>query len=68
MKDQRPETRLVEAGRRAEWTGGIVNPPVYLQLSHRHLEPREITTLPGVFAAKRSAGLVAGLEGYDPSW
>ncbi len=25
----RPETRLVEAGRRKEWTGGIVNPPVW---------------------------------------
>ncbi|WP_417317607.1 cystathionine beta-lyase [Emcibacter sp.] len=23
------ETRLVEAGRRREWTGGVVNPPVY---------------------------------------
>ncbi len=34
-KDLRPETRLVEAGRRREWTGlgegkgGIVNPPVW---------------------------------------
>jgi cysteine-S-conjugate beta-lyase len=27
--DQRPATRLVTAGRRAEWTGGIVNPPVW---------------------------------------
>jgi cysteine-S-conjugate beta-lyase len=29
VKRHRPETRLVEAGRRAEWTGGIVNPPVW---------------------------------------
>ena len=29
MKDKRPETRLVEAGRRPEWTQGIVNPPVW---------------------------------------
>jgi cystathionine beta-lyase len=29
MSDHKPETRLVEAGRRPEWTGGIVNPPVY---------------------------------------
>src|SRR5688572_19889714 len=29
MSGKKPETRLVEAGRRAEYTGGIVNPPVY---------------------------------------
>jgi len=35
MSDHKPETRLVEAGRRKEWThsadakGGIVNPPVW---------------------------------------
>ena len=27
--DQQPATRLVTAGRRAEWTQGIVNPPVW---------------------------------------
>ena len=27
--DQRPATRLVSAGRRREWTQGIVNPPVW---------------------------------------
>src|SRR5690606_39108105 len=35
MSELRPETRLIEAGRRREWTGlgegegGIVNPPVW---------------------------------------
>jgi cysteine-S-conjugate beta-lyase len=29
VKDKAPETRLVEAGRRAEWTRGIVNPAVW---------------------------------------
>ncbi|TMJ18428.1 MAG: cystathionine beta-lyase [Alphaproteobacteria bacterium] len=29
MKGKAPETRLVEAGRRAEWTLGIVNPAVW---------------------------------------
>ncbi len=29
MSAKKPETRLVEAGRRPEWTGGIVNPPVW---------------------------------------
>jgi len=28
-RKHRPETRLVEAGRKPEWTGGIVNPPVW---------------------------------------
>ena len=29
MKPPRPATRLIEAGRRREWTHGLVNPPVY---------------------------------------
>jgi cystathionine beta-lyase len=29
VKNKAPETRLVEAGRRAEWTRGIVSPPVW---------------------------------------
>ncbi len=29
MTEHKPETRLVEAGRREEWTRGIVNPPVW---------------------------------------
>ena len=28
-KDRAPATHLVEAGRRPEWTGGVVNPPVW---------------------------------------
>ena len=29
VKRRKPETRLIEAGRRPEWTGGAVNPPVW---------------------------------------
>jgi len=29
MSEDRPETRIVKAGRRAQWTQGIVNPPVW---------------------------------------
>jgi cystathionine beta-lyase len=29
VSDRKPETRLVEAGRRKAWTAGIVNPPVW---------------------------------------
>ncbi len=29
MKDRRPDTKLVEGGRRGEWRGRLVNPPVH---------------------------------------
>src|SRR5205085_10616864 len=29
VKGKKPETRLVEAGRRAEWTQGLVNPAIW---------------------------------------
>lgn len=29
MKDRRPDTRLVQGGRRKEWRGRLVNPPVH---------------------------------------
>jgi cystathionine beta-lyase len=29
VSEDRPDTRLVNGGRRPEWTGGIVNPPVW---------------------------------------
>ena len=29
MKGKRPDTELIHAGRRAEWRGRIVNPPVH---------------------------------------
>ncbi len=33
-KDHKPSTRLVEAGRRPEWTGPVVNPPVWRASTH----------------------------------
>ncbi|WP_284124679.1 cystathionine beta-lyase [Parerythrobacter aestuarii] len=38
-KPKRPGTRLVEAGRRQEWTGPVVNPPVWR--ASTHLYPNE---------------------------
>lgn len=32
--DHKPATRLVEAGRRKEWTGPVVNPPVWRASTH----------------------------------
>ena len=34
MSDEKPATRVVSAGRRAEWTQGIVNPPVWRAATH----------------------------------
>ena len=33
-QDTRPDTRLVTAGRRPEWTGAVVNPPVWRASTH----------------------------------
>lgn len=33
-KDRLPATRIVEAGRRKEWTGAVVNPPVWRASTH----------------------------------
>lgn len=33
-KDTKPETRLVTGGRRKEWTGAVVNPPVWRASTH----------------------------------
>ncbi|MEL6529786.1 MAG: PLP-dependent transferase, partial [Pseudomonadota bacterium] len=33
-KDLKPETRVTHAGRRAEWTGPVVNPPVWRASTH----------------------------------
>ena len=33
-QDTRPDTRLVTAGRRPEWTGPVVNPPVWRASTH----------------------------------
>lgn len=33
-RDTRPDTKLVTAGRRPEWTGAVVNPPVWRASTH----------------------------------
>jgi cystathionine beta-lyase len=37
-KDLAPATRLVEGGRRAEWTGAVVNPPVWRGSTHLYTD------------------------------
>lgn len=38
----RPATRLVEAGRRKEWTGAVVNPPVWRGSTHLYADSADL--------------------------
>lgn len=38
----RPGTRLVEAGRRKEWTGAVVNPPVWRGSTHLYADSADL--------------------------
>ena len=38
----RPATRLVEAGRRPEWTGAVVNPPVWRSSTHLYTHSADL--------------------------
>ncbi len=38
----RPATRVVEAGRRAEWTGPVVNPPVWRASTHLYDDSQDL--------------------------
>lgn len=60
----RTSTRLIEAGRRPEWTHGVVNPPVY------HASTCVFSTLAEFDAAVRSpdAGLYYGRRGTPTTW
>jgi cystathionine beta-lyase len=40
--DHAPATRLVNAGRRAEWTGAVVNPPVWRASTHLYASMAEL--------------------------
>jgi len=38
----RPATRVVEAGRRGEWTGAVVNPPVWRASTHLYADSADL--------------------------
>jgi cystathionine beta-lyase len=38
----RPATRIVEAGRREEWTGAVVNPPVWRGSTHLYADSADL--------------------------
>jgi cystathionine beta-lyase len=39
---RKPATRIVEAGRRAEWTGAVVNPPVWRGSTHLYADSADL--------------------------
>src|SRR5690606_15913304 len=41
-KPRRPATRLVGAGRRGEWTGAVVNPPVWRGSTHLYADSADL--------------------------
>lgn len=41
-KGRRPATRVVEAGRRKEWTGAVVNPPVWRASTHLYEDSKDL--------------------------
>lgn len=41
-KDLRPATRVVEGGRRREWTGAVVNPPVWRASTHLYADSADL--------------------------
>lgn len=41
-KDRKPATRVVEAGRRKEWTGAVVNPPVWRASTHLYADSKDL--------------------------
>ena len=42
-KEHKPATKLVEAGRKPEWTGRVVNPPVVRASTHLYASEAERT-------------------------
>jgi cystathionine beta-lyase len=40
--ERKPATRLVEAGRRAEWTGAVVNPPIVRGSTHLYKDSADL--------------------------
>ena len=40
--DRKPATRLVEGGRRQEWTGAVVNPPVWRGSTHLYRDSADL--------------------------
>ena len=41
-KPLKPATRLIEGGRREEWTGSVVNPPVWRGSTHLYADSADL--------------------------
>ena len=46
-ENDKPPTRVVTAGRRREWTQGIVNPPVWRASTILYDDVAQVARLPG---------------------
>jgi cystathionine beta-lyase len=42
LSERKPATRVVEGGRRAEWTGAVVNPPVWRGSTHLYADSADL--------------------------
>lgn len=42
MSERKPATRVVEGGRREEWTGAVVNPPVWRGSTHLYADSADL--------------------------
>lgn len=61
----RPATRLVEAGRRPEWTGPVVNPPVWRASTHLYASEADRKS---ALSANRDGQFYYGRRGAPTQW
>src|SRR3546814_18988925 len=64
-KDHRPSTRLVKGGRRPEWTGAVVNPPVWRASTHLYASEAERKAAQG---KDRDGQFFYGRRGAPTPW
>ncbi len=64
-KDMKPATRLVHGGRRKEWTGPVVNPPVWRASTHLYATDAERQAAGGNNA---DGQFFYGRRGAPPQW
>jgi len=65
VSDDTPATRVVSAGRRPEWTAGIVNPPVWRASTHLYDSVADLRTAAGTDTHHR---LFYGRRGAPTQW
>lgn len=64
-KDTRPGTKLVEAGRKPEWTGAVVNPPVWRASTHLYASEADRKA---ALASNQDGTFYYGRRGAPTQW